>query len=186
MKLIIALLVCVLVLMVARNLFFSFRAQTPADYEETGPMLSLAEHLRGDILADGLIFGPDGRVTTRFAARMYGEWRGNEGALTEDFTYSNGRTQQRKWFLTLGPEGTFTATADDIIGVATGVISGATAKFTYRIKLPPEAGGFVLDVTDWLYLTENGTILNKSEMRKFGIKVAELVATMRPATDRER
>jgi hypothetical protein len=28
---------------------------------------------------------------------------------------------------------------------------------------------------------ENGTIINRSQFRKFGIKVAELVATMRPA-----
>jgi len=27
---------------------------------------------------------------------------------------------------------------------------------------------------------ENGTIMNRSEMRKFGVKVAELVATIRP------
>ena len=46
--------------------------------------------------------------------------------------------------------------------------------------LPEESGGHTLDVTDWLYRTENGIIMNKSEMRKFGIKVAELVATMRP------
>lgn len=186
MKLVIALLVCVLVLIVARNLFFSFRAQSPADYEGTGPLLSLPDHLSGDILAEGLIYGPDGRMASRFGARMYGEWRGNEGTLTESFSYSNGRTQQRKWFLTLDPDGSFTATADDIIGVATGVTSGATARISYRIKLPPEAGGFVLDVTDWLYLTESGTILNKSEMRKFGFKVAELVATMRPEPDKGR
>jgi hypothetical protein len=41
------------------------------------------------------------------------------------------------------------------------------------------AGGHVLDVTDWMYLMENGTIMNRSQFRKFGIKVAELVATMR-------
>ena len=29
---------------------------------------------------------------------------------------------------------------------------------------------------------ENGVIINRSQFRKFGIKVAELVATMRPAT----
>ena len=46
--------------------------------------------------------------------------------------------------------------------------------------LPKDSGGHTLDVTDWLYLAENGAILNRSEMRKFGIKVAELVATMRP------
>ena len=29
---------------------------------------------------------------------------------------------------------------------------------------------------------DNGNIINRSEMRKFGFKVAELVATMRPTT----
>ncbi|MCP4825901.1 MAG: DUF3833 domain-containing protein, partial [Shimia sp.] len=47
--------------------------------------------------------------------------------------------------------------------------------------LTEEAGGHVLDVTDWMYHTGDGVIINRSQMRKFGIKVAELVATMRPA-----
>ncbi|MEM7321134.1 MAG: DUF3833 family protein, partial [Pseudomonadota bacterium] len=34
---------------------------------------------------------------------------------------------------------------------------------------------------DWMYLAPNGTIVNRSQFRKFGIQVAELVATMRPA-----
>ncbi len=38
----------------------------------------------------------------------------------------------------------------------------------------------MLDVVDWMYVMENGTIMNRSQFRKFGIKVAELVATMRP------
>ena len=58
---------------------------------------------------------------------------------------------------------------------------GAMVELKYRIRLPEDAGGHVLNVTDWMYLMENGTILNRSEMRKFGIKVAELIATMRPA-----
>ena len=37
----------------------------------------------------------------------------------------------------------------------------------------------MLKVTDWMYLMENGTIMNRSQFTKFGIKVAELVATMR-------
>ena len=51
---------------------------------------------------------------------------------------------------------------------------------TYTIKLPDSAGGHALDVVDWMYLTENGVIINRSQFRKWGIKVAELVATMRP------
>jgi hypothetical protein len=49
----------------------------------------------------------------------------------------------------------------------------------YDLRLTPEAGGHVLKVTDWMYLMENGTIMNRSQFTKFGIKVAELVATMR-------
>jgi hypothetical protein len=36
-----------------------------------------------------------------------------------------------------------------------------------------------------MYLLENGVIMNRSQFRKFGFKVAELVATMRPATAEE-
>ena len=50
----------------------------------------------------------------------------------------------------------------------------------YKLRLPPAAGGHVLDVTDWMYLGENGTVMNRSQFSKFGIKVAELIATMRP------
>jgi hypothetical protein len=52
-------------------------------------------------------------------------------------------------------------------------------QLNYRIRLPESAGGHVLDTTDWMYLTENGTIINRSQFRKYGLKVAELVATMR-------
>ena len=51
----------------------------------------------------------------------------------------------------------------------------------YRIRLPESGGGWEMDVTDWLYLVEDGVILNRSQFRRFGIKFAELVATIRPA-----
>ncbi|MDU9005366.1 DUF3833 domain-containing protein [Sedimentitalea todarodis] len=183
MKLMIVLLLLGLAAILVKSMLFSFRAQTSADYAETEPAFSLKKHLAGPILSEGMIYGPGGRVTSRFVARMYGEWDGDTGTLSEEFTYSTGRAQSRKWFLTLGPEGTFTATADDIVGEAQGVVSGATVRMEYRIVLPQEAGGHTLSVTDWLYLTGSGVIMNRSEMRKFGIKVAELIATMRPAPD---
>ena len=67
---------------------------------------------------------------------------------------------------------------DDNAFVA-GIAEGAAVQLKYRIKLDADAGGHVLDVVDWMYVMENGTIMNRSQFRKFGIKVAELVATMR-------
>ena len=57
---------------------------------------------------------------------------------------------------------------------------GPSVQLNYRIKLPESSGGHELDTVDWMYLVENGTIMNRSQFRKYGFKVAELVATMRP------
>jgi hypothetical protein len=36
-----------------------------------------------------------------------------------------------------------------------------------------------------MYLAPNGTIVNRSQFRKYGLKVAELVATLRPVPEPE-
>lgn len=176
-------LLAILALLAAKGRFLSFRSQSPKDYAGTGPAFRMKETLNGEILSEGLIYGPNGKVTNSFVARMVGEWDGNSGTLAEYFTYSNGKQMTRKWYLTLGTGNTFTAMADDIVGEGQGTISGSTVKLSYRIILPEDAGRHTLDVTDWMYLTENGVIMNRSEMRKWGIKVAELVASMRPAPE---
>lgn len=158
-----------------------FKSQRPEHYAGTGPDFDILTHLAGEMVSEGMIFGPRGRVVSRFVADMHGSWDGGNGRLAESFRYAGGGVQKREWRLVLGENGAFTAEADDIIGTARGQVSGATLSMRYRIRLPEEAGGHVLDVTDWLYLMENGTILNRSQMRKFGIKVAELVATIRPS-----
>ncbi|MDC0739438.1 DUF3833 family protein [Cognatishimia sp. SS12] len=160
---------------------FGFTNQRSADYADTGPNLQLREHLSGNLISEGVIFGPRGTVVSRFVADMQGTWDGSRGTLNEAFAFSSGDTQTRRWELSTGNDGRFWGTAADIVGKMTGETSGATARMDYRLRLEADAGGHVLSVTDWMYLTENGTILNRSHMRKFGVKVAELVATIRRA-----
>lgn len=160
--------------------FTGFMAQKPRDYAQSEPAMDIRKHLSGPMLCEGVIYGPTGRVTSRFVADMQGRWDGNRGVLDEAFRYAGGNAQDRQWRLTLGNDGAITAEADDLIGQGRGQQEGASLRLTYRIRLPKHAGGWVLDVTDWMYLMENGTVINRSQFRKFGVKVAELVATMRP------
>ena len=82
--------------------------------------------------------------------------------------------------MTIGNDGTMRAEADDVVGAGQGTVSGPTVQMLYNLRLPAcGRRGMFVAVTDWMYLTENGTIINRSQFRKFGIKVAELVATMR-------
>jgi hypothetical protein len=157
-----------------------FESQSPRDYAQETPVFDIRERLDGPLLCEGIIYGPTGRVSSRFVARMEGAWEGNKASLRETFHYSSGTVQERKWNLSLDDKGAITATADDIRGTGKGQQMGNAVVLNYRIKLPKSAGGWVLDVVDWMYLLDNGTIMNRSQFRKFGIKVAELVATMRP------
>lgn len=158
-----------------------FRSQRLADFAGKGPQFDPRQHLSGPILCEGMIYGPLGRLTSRFVADMEGRWTGNRASLTEEFTYDSGARQNRAWALTLGNNGAIRAEAEDIVGPGIGRCEGPACQMRYRLRLPAEAGGHLLDVEDWMYLAPNGTILNRSQFRKFGVKVAELIATMRPA-----
>lgn len=159
---------------------WSFAAQKPENYAGKGPQMDIRQHLKGPILCEGVIYGPTGRVTSRFVADFDAQWDGNVGVMKERFHYDSGRSQDREWRLTLGNDGTIKADADDLVGTGTGHQEGNAVQLNYNIRLPQESGGHVLSTTDWMYLVENGTIMNRSQFRKYGIKVAELVATMRP------
>ena len=159
---------------------WGFAGQRPDDYAALpGPGFDLRTHLNGPIQCEGVIYGPTGRVASRFVGDFQAEWQGNTGVMRERFVYDSGREQQREWHLTLGNDGRIRATAPDVVGEGQGWQSGPSVQLRYRIRLPQDAGGHVLDTTDWMYLAPNGTIVNRSQFRKFGITVAELVATMR-------
>ena len=174
----------VLALLAMKPRFIGFRSQSPQDFSGKGPQFDLRKHLNGPILCEGVIYGPTGRVTSRFVADMVGTWDGNVGTLRETFRYDSGAVQARCWPLSLGNDGRIRAEAPDVVGGGTGVVEGPSVEMKYNIRLDESAGGHVLAVTDWMYLMENGTIMNRSQFTKFGITVAELVATMRPVPDR--
>ncbi len=164
----------------AKSRYVSFWGQKPEDYAD-GPIFDIRERLNGPIDCEGVIYGPTGRVTSRFVAKFDAQWDGNKCVMKEVFHYDSGQVQNREWRLTLSNDGSILAEAPDVIGAGSGQQSGSAVLLNYRIKLSEEAGGHVLDTTDWMYLMQNGSIMNRSQFRKFGIKVAELVATMRPA-----
>lgn len=168
-----------LALVLLKERLTGFAAQAPQDYANLEPRFDLREHLNGKIKCEGVIYGPLGRVASRFTGDFVAHWQGNLGVMHEHFEYDSGNSQDREWRLELSNDGSIRAEADDLVGPGDGQQMGAATRLRYRIRLPQEAGGHVLSVTDWLYTTPNGVVVNRSQFRKFGIKVAELVATMR-------
>lgn len=166
---------------------WSFRAQRLNDYANERPTFDLMQTLNQRFTAHGVIFDYSGRANTRFSAELSGAFDADGGVLAERFRYDGmDVVDTREWQIRFTSPTSFTATAADVVGVGRGEISGNAVRMTYRLHLPERAGSHVLDVVDWLYLMEDGTVVNRSEMRKFGFRAAELFAVFQPVSVTDR
>ena len=168
------------VLVVLRRRYAEFYGQSIEDYADGFPTFDIQQHLNGKMVCEGVIFGPLGRVTSTFVADFDISWEDGRGVMDELFRYNDGSTQERQWIITMGKDGSFSTEAEDVPGGGKGAQAGPAVQMLYSIKLPESAGGYVLRTVDWMYLTPDGVIVNRSQFRKFGFRVAELVATIRP------
>jgi len=158
---------------------FSFKNQKISQFKSDSKIFDIRKVLEGNMVAEGMVYGISGRLSSTFTAQFLGNWANNEGSFIENFQFSTGKNQIRKWNLIIDSNGKIIGTADDIIGKAVGQQYGSAVMLSYKLKLSEDLGGHVIKVIDWMHLLENDTIFNRSEFRKFGFKVGELVATFR-------
>jgi len=154
-------------------------SQSIDDYVAETPKLDLRAYLNGPLTASGIFFDHAGRADLRFVVEMHGSWEGDTGTLAETFKYSDGRTDERVWTIRFKDNERFIATAHDVVDEAKGMQRGNAAMMEYKLKLPRDGEEIVVSMEDWLYLQEDGTLINRTEMRKFGLKIGELVVSFR-------
>jgi hypothetical protein len=149
-------------------------APTPADYAAEKPVLDLKQYLSGPLVAHGIFTDRSGKVARRFTVQMTGTWNGNQGELDERFTYSDGQTQRRVWFLTDLGGGRYSGRADDVVGEAQGTAAGNALNWQYTLRLPVDGKVYEVQFDDWMYLIDDRVMLNKAVMSKFGIRLGEV------------
>ena len=148
--------------------------QNIGDYAAEKPVLELRDYFNGTLDAYGVFTDRSGKVVKRFTVVMNGSWKGDDGVLDEDFTYSDGTTQKRIWRLKrLGP-GSYTGRADDVVGQADGKQSGNAFNWTYTMALPVDGKVYEVQFDDWMYLVTDKVMLNKATMSKFGFRLGEV------------
>ena len=147
-------------------------------YEGQTPPLVLEEYFNGPIKAWGLVQDYSGKVTRRFDVDMVGTWEGDVGRLEETFTYYDGETQQRVWTITKVADKKYQGTAGDIIGEATGKSAGNAIRWAYEMDLDVGDKTYRITFDDFMFLMNDGVLINRSYLKKFGLTVGELTIFM--------
>lgn len=147
-------------------------------YKGTTPQADLREYFNGPVKAWGIVQNFNGRVTRRFDVQMVGKWDGDVGTLTEDFTYYDGGKQQRVWTIKKQAAGSYEGTAPDIIDKAVGQTEGSAVRWNYVMDVPVDDTTYRLRFDDWMWVMNDGVLINRSYLKKFGITVAEITIVM--------
>ncbi len=153
-----------------------------ADNVTRGPKMVLEEFFSGDLTAAGVILGRFGKVRRSFTAEMHGSWKEQKGVLrgvlTESFLFDDDQRLERGWALVqTGPE-SYEATAEDVKGTATLATAGNVLRMDYTLEIPLAGHEVTVQVEDWLWHMREGVVVNKSIMRKWGIRVGEILTTI--------
>ena len=86
------------------------------------------------------------------------------------FVFSDGKTDHRVWDLKVFDDNNFTGKAGDVVGIAKGEQYGNAMRMNYVLTIPLENRKINVKINDWMYLIDNDSLINVSELRKFGFK----------------
>ncbi|MCE3603406.1 DUF3833 domain-containing protein [Massilia sp. P8910] len=147
---------------------------TPETYAKQSPGLDITQYFSGTLDAHGMFQDRSGEVIKRFVVVMRCQWTGDTGVLDEDFVYSDGTRQKRVWTLTKTGQGSFTASAADVVGLARGTVSGNALRWQYVLALPVDGKVINMDMDDWMFLIDDKVMLNRTAMSKFGVNLGSV------------
>lgn len=156
------------------------------DYQQRTPAFALDEYLSGDLVAWGMVQDYTHKMTRHFCVVINGTWRqdGNVhyGVIDEQFYFDDGEHTSRVWELVRREEQgmvTYTGTAGDVIGEASGAESGNAFHWQYRLNIPiTNSDGsrsvIAFDVDDWMYRLDEHRVFNRSTLNKLGVQLGEI------------
>lgn len=147
------------------------------------PELNFFEYFARDVTGSGFLRNWRGQITRQFTVSMRGYYLDESHTqlrIEESFVFDNGEAQQRIWTLSKSGDQSFTGTAADTIGGASGRQQGNAVNWRYRLSIPYKSKSIAINFDDWLYLQEDGQLLNAVKMKKFGLTVGTLFIAFQP------
>ena len=140
--------------------------------------LDLVEFFTGRASAWGMVVDRRGRVRRRFHVDIEGVLRNGCLMLDESFRFDDGATDMRLWTID-ARDGSYVGTASDVLGAASGTVAGPLLNWSYDLLLPVGRRRVRVRFDDWMALADDDVMLSRGTIRKFGLRVAEVIIAFR-------
>lgn len=144
------------------------------DYAQAQPKLDIFAWFAGDSVAYGMVQDYSNKQTRRFTVKIRGDVAGDTLTLHEDFVYDDGEKQTRVWHIRKLADGSYSGTAGDIIGTATGHSAGNAFNWKYVMDVKSGGSTYRLTFDDWIYQQDEQHLFHVTSLTKFGVEVARV------------
>ena len=154
----------------------------PEDFAGKEPRFQIESYFEGRTKAWGIFQDRFGKLRRQFQVEIEGTWDGKLLTLVEDFVYDDGEREQRIWRIRKTGEHAYEGEADGVIGTAKGRAYGNALNWRYDFDLKVGDSSWRVTFDDWLFLMEDGIVINRAEVTKFGIQIGEVTLFFRKPT----
>jgi hypothetical protein len=154
-------------------------AMKPQDFADQTPRFTFEEYFSGPTRGHGIFFDRFGKVQLRFVVDLNGTWNGDTLTLDEELRADNGEITRRTFTITKVDPHRYEVRTEDIVGVGTIEAYGNAVRWVYDLKQKIGDDVWVLSFDDWMYLQEDGVVLNRAYAKKFGITIGEVFMSVR-------
>jgi hypothetical protein len=149
------------------------------NYQTQQPAFELEAFFDGNVTAWGIVQNRSGEIVQRFVVNIDGSIENGNLILDETFEYGLGDgPTKRIWTLVKNADGTYTGSAGDIAGKATGTSYGNAFNFVYEMDLDVDGSTYRVNFDDWFWAFDDKTMMNRSYIKKFGLVMAEVTIFM--------
>ena len=151
----------------------------PEDFAGREPRFRIEDYFAGKTRAWGIFQDRFGTLRRQFTVDIDGDWDGEILTLVEDFLYDDGQAERRTWRIRKTGEHGYEGSADGVVGTALGRSYGNVLNWHYRFALKIGDSTWTATFDDWMFLQDDGMMINRAEVTKFGLQLGEVTIAFR-------
>ena len=134
----------------------------------------MEQYFQGKTIVTGMFEERFRKNQKQFSAVITGTGDSNGFELDETIQMEGNKPEKRVWKINKLNENEYVGRSDGIVGVATGISTNNSIRWSYDMLLPFKKGQIRTNFDDRMFLQPSGILLNLVTIRKFSLVVATL------------